>query len=169
MSIQLTILYRGIKSEVLLKDSAYLNLIEFCASHGDGGREVPTTPPKFAGGPIVEPVKQDGKIERTKKWLSEHTASEVLNRIGWSNYPDKILLMAAFHEANGGEEAWKNSDMEERFSQAKEPFPGNFARDLKTALTSGNIGAVSSRTYKVGRAGWNKIADAIAELEFPQK
>jgi hypothetical protein len=54
--------------------------------------------------------------------------------------------------------------MEERFGQAKEPFPGNFPRDMRAAIDEGVIGAVTPRTYKVGRSGWNKIADAIAKL-----
>jgi hypothetical protein len=48
--------------------------------------------------------------------------------------------------------------------RAKETFPANFSRDIATAVNSGLIGAVTPRTYKVGRTGWNKIAESIAKL-----
>jgi hypothetical protein len=101
--------------------------------------------------------------ESVKGWLASHTSSEVLNLIGWDTNTEKILLMGAFHESNGGEEGWRSGDVEQRFSVAGETFPANFYRDLGGAVGESWVGKVTPRTYKVGRAGWNKIAEAIKE------
>lgn len=171
MSIKITIAAGALKTEALLKDAAYGELMQFVFRHQDGAAE----PQQDAKQPPAHAIsqgdlsKRESSLDATCKWLAQHTASEVLNRIGWKTNPEKILLLGAFHEANGGEPGWRSAEMTERFNQAREDFPKNFSRDIGIAVEGGLIGAVTARSYKVGRVGWNKIADAIADLEFPTK
>jgi hypothetical protein len=164
MSIKLTLTMGAVKTEATIKDAAYGELMTFIFKYQDGasGPNVTLTPPAIKTG---DAPKVDTSIESIKEWFKRHTASEVLNRIGWKTNPEKIVLLAAFHESNGGTEAWRSSEINERFNQAKEAFPANFPRDIRATIDSGDVGAVTPRTYKVGRAGWNKIANAIKELE----
>lgn len=166
MSIKLTLTIGAVKTEASLKDAAYNDLMIVIFKHQDGAGAVAplvTSPP--AANKTGDAPKVDTSIESVKEWFKRHTASEVLNRIGWKTNPEKILLLGAFHESNGGTEGWRSAEIGERFGQAKEGFPANFPRDIRAALGAGDIGAVTPRTYKVGRVGWNKIAAAIKELE----
>jgi hypothetical protein len=166
MSIRLSFSRGSMKTEAVLKDSALGELMQLIAEHET--EEV--TPAQSTGTRATSETKNssptfgDDRIGKTKQWLSGHTASEVLNRIKWDTFSDKILLLGAFYEAHGGQEGWKAAEINEQFNKAKEPFPANFPRDIRIAIGSGNIGAVSPRTYKVGRTGWNKVADAIERL-----
>jgi hypothetical protein len=164
MSIKLTLVVGSIKTEVSLKESAYGDLMQFVLKHQDGAAFGASTHEKSAV--RNESTPKDSEPEPAKEWIKKHTASEVLNRIAWETNPEKILLLGAFHEANGGAEGWRSADINERFKQAKEPFPANFSRDIATAVETGLVGAVTPRTYKVGRAGWNKIAAAIIGPEL---
>jgi hypothetical protein len=162
MSIKLTLIIGTVKTEASLKDSAYGELMQLVFKHQDGVMTALTPAKMPEGAALVASKDQDS--DPTKAWILKHTASEVLNRIGWETNSEKILLLGAFHETHGGSEGWRNSDINERFKQAKEPFPANFARDISSAVNSGLVGAVTPRTYKVGRTGWNKIAEAIAKV-----
>lgn len=164
MSIKLTLTMGAVKTEASLKDAAYGELMQLVLKHQDGvGASSDSIPPS---GSLSGSIKKDGEptIEPAKAWIQKHTASEVLSRIGWETNPEKILLLAAFHETHGGTEGWRSADINERFNQAKEPFPANFPRDIRAAIDGGLIGTVSSRTYRVGRTGWLKIEDAIKML-----
>jgi hypothetical protein len=163
MSIKLTLAIGNVKTEASLKDSAYGELMQLVFKHQDG------VVGALVHDKAAEPAKsgltsKEYDTDSAQKWISKRIASEVLNRIKWETNPEKILLLAAFHETNGGKEGWRSADINERFKQAKEPFPANFSRDIASAVSSGLVGAVTPRTYKVGRAGWNKIADAILKL-----
>jgi hypothetical protein len=54
--------------------------------------------------------------------------------------------------------------MDETFKQAKESPPANFPRDIRRAIQSGWIHAVTPRTCVVTRTGWNKVAEALAKI-----
>ena len=84
--------------------------------------------------------------------------------VKWDTNAEKILLLAAHHEAKGGAEGWRSADMETKFSEAKESFPANFSRDVVTSIKDGIIATVTPRTYKVSRSGWNRITDAVSKL-----
>jgi hypothetical protein len=159
MSIKLTLSIGTVKTEASLKDSAHNELMQFIFKHQEGASSPSGKPPEAEK---INPALSDS--DPVKGWIVKHTASEVLSRIGWETNPEKILLLAAFHEASGGKEGWRSADINERFKQAKEPFPANFPRDIRTAVEAGLIGTVTSRTYRVGRTGWNKIAEAIAKI-----
>jgi hypothetical protein len=163
MSIKLTLTMGSLKTEASIKDSAYNELMQLVFKHQDGVMGA-LAPEKLQDGGKGVPAPKEGETNPAQQWILKHTASEVLNRIGWKTNPEKILLLGAFHETHGGSEGWRNADINERFNQAKEPVPRNFPRDIRTAIEDGMIGTVTSRTYKVGRAGWNKIAEAIKTL-----
>lgn len=154
------------KTEASLKNEALTDLMQLIMRYGEGkpsdGRR--KDDPPAGGGKGGGSPKGDDTIESTKAWLAQHTASEVLNRLGWNTNPEKILLLAGFHEATGGEVGWRSADINKCFEQAREQAPGNFTRDIRAVIGDGSIGAVTPRTYKVGRAGWNKIADGIKAL-----
>ena len=102
--------------------------------------------------------------DAVKEFLKKHSAAELLNRLKWDTFPDKILLLGAYHEARGGVVPWRSSDMEEAFKQAKETPPGNFPRDIKTTIKSSWVHNVTPRTYTITRTGWNKIGQALEGL-----
>jgi len=171
MSINVSFSMGGIKGQASIKDSAIGDLMTFLAKYSDCSASERTAS-AIKQNPIetaANYVNGDGTIASTKAWLSQHTPSEILNRIGLETNPDRILLLGAFHESTGEDkEGWKSADMELRFSEAKEGFPRNFPRDLRAAIEAGLIGAVTPRTYKVGRAGWNRIAEFVAKLSINQ-
>ena len=167
MSIKLVLTIGSVKTEASLKDSAINELMQLVLKHQDGAPSSPNQDRMPAAKAVVSAPKES-EPEPAKGWILKHTASEVLNRIGWETNPEKILLLAAFHESHGGSEGWRSSDISERFKQAKEPFPANFSRDISAAVNSGLIGAVTPRTYKVGRAVWNKLSEAITAINGPE-
>ena len=161
MSIKISVSAGTLKTEASLKDSAYGELMQFIFKNQEG---MPLHG-KVELAKADQPSKPDG-IDQVKGWLNQHTASEVLTRLSdWKTNPEKITLMGAWHEASGGEEGWRSANMEEEFGKAKETFPKNFPRDVRVAIDDGLIGSVTARSYKVGRVGWNRIADSIAKIE----
>jgi hypothetical protein len=82
-----------------------------------------------------------------KEFLKAHGAAELLNRLKWDSFAEKILLLGAWYESRGGGTPWRSADMDETFKQAKESPPRNFPRDIKNAIKSGWIHAETPRTY----------------------
>jgi hypothetical protein len=161
MSIKLKFEAGSISMQAILKDSALPDLLALIAANMD------EVSPQAAQQPLDDGPnsKLPDRVGLVKHWMQQHVGSEVLNLIGWETNPEKILLLAAHFESTGGQEGWKNADMEIRFSAAKESPPSNFPRDISNAIKANWIASVTPRTYKVSRAGWNKIADKVIELE----
>jgi hypothetical protein len=114
---------------------------------------------------ILSPVNQTGERSVVvKAWLGKHSAAEVLNKIKWDTYPEKILLMGAFHESKEEVDSWRSADIENRFVEAKDSRPSNFPRDIGNGIKSGFITTITPRTYIVSRTGWNKIADVLGKM-----
>jgi hypothetical protein len=161
MSIKLKFEKGSLATQVILKDEAFAGLLELISKY----QSDETPPPSLASGSfLLAPNTSGDPGAPVKEWLARRSGAEVLNAIGWTSNQDKILLIAAFHESSGGAAGWRKEDMENRFSEAREQFPGNFGRDIATAIKGGIIAAVTPRTYAVSRTGWNKIADAITKL-----
>ncbi|PYL87581.1 MAG: hypothetical protein DMF16_10140, partial [Verrucomicrobia bacterium] len=99
--------------------------------------------------------------DAVKAFLKEYGAAELLNRLRWDSYPEKILLLSAWFEARGGTVPWKSADMDEVFKQAKEKPPANFPRDIKQAIKAAWIHPITPRTYAVTRTGWNRLTEAL--------
>ena len=164
MSIKLRLEKGAIIMQAILEDAAFAELLSLIQKHESKDVVPASAPTSLAATPtgITEPGADPA--QNTKAWLSKYSASEVLNIINWDKYSEKIVLLGAHYEAKGGEEGWRSADMETKFSEAKEPFPANFSRDVVTAIKDSMIATVTPRTYKVSRSGWNRIGEAISKL-----
>ena len=171
MNIQLTIRAAGLNIAANLRDDALASIIQLIQENRDD-----STPPSQAtptadistGVPtvgIAGTLAGQNNEQAIKDSLKAHGAGELLNRLKWDNFPEKILLLAAWHESRGGGTPWRSSDMDGTFKQAKESPPRNFPRDIRNAINSGWIHAETPRTYTVTRTGWNKIAHAIESMQ----
>jgi hypothetical protein len=170
MSIQITVRASGLNLTASLKDSALSSIIKLIQDERDvsiaeassASQSGPQSPlAESLASPLAGSFSGPNSEASIKEWLKGHGAAELLNKIRWESYSEKILLLGAWHEARGGNSPWRSSDMDETFKQAKEKAPGNFPRDIKTAIRSGLIHAETPRTYAVTRTGWNKIGQAI--------
>ncbi len=163
MSIELQFKKGSLVLRVMLNDEALPELQRIIGAHQSD--ESPST--TAISVPALSVVPSDAPADpntQAKAWLSKRSAGEVLNQIRWNPNPEKILLLAAFHEASGGASGWRKEDMEARYLEARESFPGNFGRDIGVAIKNGIITSVTPRTYTVSRTGWNKISEAISAL-----
>jgi len=166
MSIKLRFEKGTLATQVLLKDAALTGLLKLIEEYQSDD------PAPEAIGLVSSVISQQSsfgqppvdRIAVTRDWLGKHSASELLNMFQWDTNPEKILLLGAFHEASGSGEGWRSADMEVRFSEAKEPSPANFPRDISNAIKAGIISTVTPRTYKVSRTGWNKVTEAASKL-----
>jgi hypothetical protein len=112
----------------------------------------------------TEPSTGNDSEESAKASLNERGGAELLNQLKWDSFPEKILLLGAWHEARGGTTPWRSADMDDTFKLAKESPPSNFPRDIKNAIKSGWIHNETPRTYVITRTGWNKIEQALRGL-----
>lgn len=162
MSLNILINAPGMSISATLKDEALPKLIELSQTFRDEeGPIQQTTAPSGAaakGAPLT-----GNSEEAVKAYLKDYAAAELLNRLRWDSYPEKILLLGAWFEARGGSVPWKSADMDEVFKQAKEKPPANFPRDVKQAIKAAWIHPVTPRTYSVTRTGWNKLAEVISQ------
>jgi hypothetical protein len=171
MSIQVSIKASGLNIVANLKDEALSSLIKLVQENRDetilqaSTSVAPTT--EFSTGTQRgnDSLTAHNNEQAIKDFLKEHGAAELLNRLKWDSFPEKILLLGAWYEARGGSTPWRSADMDETFKQAKEKPPGNFPRDIKNTIKSGWVHAETPRTYTVTRTGWNKIGASIENLE----
>lgn len=144
-----------------VKDEALPKLIELSQEFRDEEGPVQQTVEPSATTAKAAPFTGNSE-EAVKAYLKDYGAAELLNRLRWDSYPEKILLLGAWFEARGGSIPWKSADMDEVFKQAKEKPPANFPRDVKQAIKAAWIHPVTPRTYSVTRTGWNKLAEAFS-------
>jgi hypothetical protein len=166
MSIKVIIQAPGLNLQAAVTDDALPELITITQKF----RDQDATSSSAAGPPAApgrEPANGTGgplSEDMLKTRLGSYGAAELLNQLQWDTYPEKILLLGAWHEARGGSTPWKSSDMDSVFRQAKEGAPSNFPRDIKVAIKSGWIHTHTPRTYSVTRTGWNRLADGLSKL-----
>ena len=166
MSIKVIIQAPGLNLQASLSDDALTELITITQKFRDQEAAAATT---ASAPPMTVPESATngsatGNEEMLKARLASFGAAELLNHLRWDTYPEKILLLGAWHEARGGTTPWKSSDMDSVFRQAKEGAPSNFPRDIKVAIKSGWIHTHTPRTYSVTRTGWNRLTDALSKL-----
>ena len=167
MCIQLTIRAAGLNIVANLRDEALASIIKLVQDNLDDSAPTSQVAPTADISAVVPAIGNAGALmgqdseQATKNSLKTHGAGELLNRLKWDTFPEKILLLAAWHESRGGGTPWRSSDMDGTFRQAKESAPKNFPRDIKNAIVEGWIHAETPRTYTVTRSGWNKIAHAL--------
>jgi hypothetical protein len=173
----MTIKAAGLNMTASLKDAALGRLIQLVQENRDdstplasvplGGEGADSGPPETSVRPRpgASPAPGSNNEDGVKEFLRDHGAAELLNRLKLESFPEKILLLAAWHEARGGSIPWRSSDMDEAFKLAKDKPPRNFPRDIRNAIKSGWIHNETPRTYAVTRTGWNRIRRALEGLE----
>lgn len=172
MSIELQFKKGSLSLRVLLKDEALGALQKVVSDYQSDEDAAPASgqviapfiaPPPSLG--LASPVLIGDTVTIAKAWLAHHSAGEALNLIGWKTNPEKILILGAYHESKQKEDLdWRSSDIEQRFSEARDGTPSNLPRDMSNAVKINFIAPVTYRTYKVSRTGWNKMAEAIGAL-----
>jgi len=172
MSIQISIKAAGLSISANLRDDALSALVQLIQDNRDDSVSAAPVPAVEAGmtaspasASIPNSMISNNNEQTIKEFLKGHGAAELLNRLKWDSFPEKILLLGAWHEARGGTVPWRSADMDESFKQAKESPPRNFPRDIKNAIKSGWIHAETPRTYALTRSGWNRIGKATENLE----
>jgi len=167
MSFKIVIQAPGLNLSANLKDEALANLIQLIQEKRDDSVAAPSA----SAATTVIPATSDGGLvaandteEGVKATLKARGGGELLNQLKWGSFPEKILLLGAWHEARDGAAPWRSADMDETFKLAKESPPSNFPRDIKSAIKTGWIHAETPRTYIVTRTGWNKIGQALRDL-----
>ncbi len=166
MSIKVIIQASGLNLQAAVTDDALPDLIMITQKFRDqdAAASAGVVPHSTAAKELPDNSAAPLGEEMLKTRLGSYGAAELLNQLSWDTYPEKILLLAAWHEARGGGAPWKSSDMDTVFKQAKEAPPSNFPRDIKAAIKSGWIHTHTPRTYSVTRTGWNRVGDAVAKL-----
>jgi hypothetical protein len=159
MSIKVVVQASGLNVSANLKDDSLATLLQLIQDkRDDSATEMPAPASHETG---IESLPASDNTEAVMALLSERGGAELLNQFKWENFPEKILLLAAWHEARGGVIPWRSADMDDTFKLAKESPPSNFPRDIKNAIKSGWIHNETPRTYVVTRTGWNKIGQAL--------
>lgn len=160
MSLMISISAPGMNISAALKDEALPKLIQLTQEFRDDVGPIQQTiePPSVQS---REALLGPNSEESVRGYLKDYGAAELLNRLRWDSYPEKILLLSAWFEARGGTVPWKSADMDDVFKQAKEKPPANFPRDIKQAIKAAWIHPITPRTYAVTRTGWNKLAEAL--------
>jgi hypothetical protein len=158
MGIKLRFEKGSLTTQVVLKDEAIAELLKIISNYqSDESIDL--------GGDVLkdlsDPNKEAERLTFARSWLGERPVSEILTRIGWETFPERILLLGAHYETTDGIIGWRSADIEAKFKAAREHPPGNFARDISNAIKAGIIATVTPRTYKVSKTGWLKIYEAI--------
>ena len=160
MSITIVVKTSGLNVSASLKDEALIQILQLIQEKRDDS--VPEAPASTGQRVGTEPLLLGNDSEEAiKAALNDRGGAELLNQFRWESFPEKILLLAAWHEARGGTTPWRSADMDDTFKLAKESPPSNFPRDIKNAIKSGWIHNETPRTYVVTRTGWNKIGQAL--------
>jgi hypothetical protein len=158
MSIKIRLEASGLVMQAQLTDEALGEVIALIQKHRVEEAPPPETPSGTTSSQLGD--REAG----VRAWLAGHAPAEVINLLKWENYPDKILILGACHEARGAGEGWRSADMGRLFGEAKESPPANFPREIRNAIKAGDIRPVTPRTYAVSRTGWNKLAEALAKV-----
>jgi hypothetical protein len=167
MSIKITIEASGLRLSGSLRDEALTTLLQLIQEKRD---DTVTVPSPVAAAPLQLPTATNevpngnGGEDLVKNMLRGLGGAELLNQLKWESFPEKILLLGAWHEARGGNTPWRSADMDDAFSSAKENPPSNFPRDIRSAIKAGWIHNETPRTYIVTRTGWNRIREQLADL-----
>ena len=164
MSVKIVVQASGLNVSANLKDEALATILQLIQEkRDDSAPAIPTATAQAPAGQGMgaESLVGNGSEESIRAALRDRGGAELLNQIGWESFPEKILLLAAWHEARGGTMPWRSADMDETFKLAKESPPSNFPRDIRNAIKSGWIHNETPRTYIVTRTGWNKIGQAL--------
>ena len=161
MSIKLRFDKGSLSTQVTLKDEAIGDLLKIISQYQSDDSIDP-------GGDLLKDLsdlnKESERLTFARSWLDDRSAAEILTRIGWETFPERILLLGAHYETTNGIIGWRSADIEEQFKAAKAHPPASFARDVNSAIKAGIIAAVTPNTYKVSKTGWLKVYEAIIKV-----
>jgi hypothetical protein len=111
------------------------------------------------GGPALSDMSS--ARESTRKVES---AREALDISGAKTNPEKIVALGAYVLQDGGD-TFKTEDVKTQFRRARETAPGNFARDLSTAVQIGWLAEDRTGEYYIT----NKIQGIFdGDFKFPK-
>jgi len=164
MSIKISINAPGMAIQAHVKDEALTELIKLTQEYREESSP-------FGESPVSAAKSTQGNPSGTttedvvKSLLKSHGAAELLTLVKWESFPEKILLLGAWHEVHGGGTPWRSADMDEVFKQAKERSPANFPRDIKQAIKSAWVHPITPRTYTITGTGWRRIGEALQRLQ----
>lgn len=164
MSFKLVIQASGLNIAANLKDEALVAVLQLIQEKRDdsvSAAPASSSPTLSSSSIETEALTGADSEEGIKGILKSRGGAELLNQLKWDSFPEKILLLGAWHEARDGTTPWRSADMDDTFKLAKESPPSNFPRDIKNAIKSGWIHNETPRTYVVTRTGWNKIGQAL--------
>jgi hypothetical protein len=158
MSIKLSFEKGSLITQVTLKDEAIAELLKVISNYqSDEAIDL--------GGDVLkdlsDPQKEAERLAFARSWLGERPVSEILARIGWETFPERILLLGAHYETTDGIIGWRSTDIATKFKAGREHPSGNFTRDINNAIKAGIIATITPGTYKVSKTGWLKIYEAI--------
>ncbi len=167
MSIKISISAPGMTVQAQVRDEALSELIKLTQEYRDETKGQSDMHSSVTGaGPVGNSSAAPQSEEGIRSWLKSHGAAELLTLVKWESYPEKILLLGAWHEAQGRSTPWRSSDMDAIFFQAKEKAPANFPRDIKQAIKSAWVQPITPRTYTVTGTGWRKVGEAMQRLQI---
>jgi hypothetical protein len=164
MSFKIVIQASGLNIAANLKDEALAAVLQLVQEKRDDSVSTlsASSAPSLSSTSIeTETLNGADSEEGIKAILKTRGGAELLNQLKWDSFPEKILLLGAWHEARDGTTPWRSADMDDTFKLAKESPPSNFPRDIKNAIKSGWIHNETPRTYVITRTGWNKIGQAL--------
>ena len=164
MSFKIVVQASGLNIAANLKDEALVTILQIIQEKRDDSvTSLPASLSPTLSSPSIETETVAGadNEEGIKAILKTRGGAELLNQLKWDSFPEKILLLGAWHEARDGATPWRSADMDDTFKLAKESPPSNFPRDIKNAIKSGWIHNETPRTYVITRTGWNMIGQAL--------
>lgn len=164
MSFKIVVQASGLNIAANLKDEALVTILQIIQEKRDDSvTSLPASLLPTLSSPSIETETVTGadNEEGVKAILKARGGAELLNQLKWDSFPEKILLLGAWHEARDGATPWRSADMDDTFKLAKESPPSNFPRDIRNAIKSGWIHNETPRTYVITRTGWNKIGQAL--------
>src|SRR5579863_9867636 len=98
MSIKIRVEAPGLLMQAQLNDDALSEVIQLVQKNRIDEQPKPIDEPSIST-PTTQGNDRDAGL---RAWLTAHSPGEAMNLLKWETYPDKILLLGAFHEAKGG-------------------------------------------------------------------
>ena len=104
MGIKLRFEKGSMTTQVVLKDEAIAELLKIISNYqSDESIDL--------GGDVLkdlsDPNKEAERLTFARSWLGERPVSEILTRIGWETFPERILLLGAHYETTDGIIGWQ--------------------------------------------------------------
>lgn len=110
----------GLTISANLQDGALPALVQLIQDNRDDSAStapIPAVEARAASSPggasMPGSMLSNNNEQAIKDFLRSHGAAELLNRLKWDSFPEKILLLGAWHEARGGTVPWRSADMDD--------------------------------------------------------